>query len=217
LWLIIKNFQYYSIHLLNQRPEEEDAFDRRHGTDTARIREIGSLSIDSANAVHAVRYEPTAEAVALQALSSIPTDVRSFSFVDYGCGKGKILLLASAYPYRSLIGLDFAPELVEVARRNVEAFERAQERECRTNVLCAEAGDFDPPEGNLVAYFYNPFGRPVMEKVEEQLRQAAIRCDCDMFVIYVNPVHRHVWQDKPHWQIAVEGEGFTVYRNRRPA
>jgi len=214
--LISKNLKYYGTYPFKRRQSwNGDSFDRQHGTDTAGIREIGSLGIHSANAVYAVRYEVTGEGVALRALSSVPADVSTFSLVDYGCGKGKILLLASEHSYRSLIGVEFAPELVNIARRNVAAFERSKGKDCHITVLCADVVDYDPPEGHLVAYLYNPFDCFVVKKVEEKLRQSALRSGCDIFVIYVDPVHKCVWQDQQFWQVVVEDEVFIVYRSSR--
>jgi methylase of polypeptide subunit release factors len=42
-------------------------------------------------------------------------------FVDFGCGKGRVLYLACRHPFKEVIGVDLSPAVVEAARRNLHA------------------------------------------------------------------------------------------------
>src|SRR5207245_1436056 len=55
--------------------------------------------------------------IALQALQLTPgKDV----FLDYGSGKGRVLVQAARLPFRKVIGVERSPDLCRAARQNVE-------------------------------------------------------------------------------------------------
>ena len=43
-------------------------------------------------------------------------------FLDLGAGKGRMLLAASRYPFRRVIGVELSDRLAAIARSNVAAF-----------------------------------------------------------------------------------------------
>jgi SAM-dependent methyltransferase len=49
-------------------------------------------------------------------------------FLDYGCGKGRVLIAAAGYRFRRIIGVEIAPELIACARENI--------RRCRHAFSC---------------------------------------------------------------------------------
>src|SRR6516225_8353137 len=53
-----------------------------------------------------------------EAISWLPIAHEAFTFVDIGCGKGRALMVASAFPFRRLVGVEISPELCEIARAN---------------------------------------------------------------------------------------------------
>ena len=52
-------------------------------------------------------------------MGKLDVDHREFSFVDYGSGKGRVLMLAAAYPFRRILGVEFSESLDRVARDNI--------------------------------------------------------------------------------------------------
>ena len=44
-------------------------------------------------------------------------------FIDIGAGKGRILCLAAAYPFRRIVGVELVPSLVADCRANVASFQ----------------------------------------------------------------------------------------------
>jgi hypothetical protein len=145
-------------------------FDRRHHVETAKWVRRHELDTESANKIHAVRYEPSREETFAAALSALDVDLREFTFVDYGSGKGRALLLAADYPFRRIVGVEFVASLDRIAQRNIATLGHAASR-VQTHVLDAAA--FDPPAGPLVAYLFNPFApevfRCVLERIDASL------------------------------------------------
>jgi hypothetical protein len=95
------------IRVSREKPTS-DAFDRAYGSETSAIREIGSLEIESGNVRHAARYQPSSAALVRNAIEQLRLDLTQFTFVDFGSGKGPVLLVAAEYPFSQVIGVEFS-------------------------------------------------------------------------------------------------------------
>ena len=72
LYLIVYNIVY---HIGAKLSRTDDSFDRRYGTDTRQVREIGSLDGNRAAAARrAVRYEPSSAKVVREILERLKID-----------------------------------------------------------------------------------------------------------------------------------------------
>jgi SAM-dependent methyltransferase len=96
-------------------------FDAVRGTETRTWVKLKDLTISSTNKDKGVHYQPMRHGPLYRLLKQIsfPTDG---NFIDVGCGKGKAVLMAMEYGFKHVIGIDFSPELCELARRNVEIY-----------------------------------------------------------------------------------------------
>jgi len=161
-----------SLNLLVRLPRNRRAgradrrFDEERRVDTAGIIPLAALAIESPNRRFGVRYQPTNPVAFHRLLSALPVGLDEFTFVDYGAGKGRVLLMAGEYPFRRIIGVEFSPELLEVARRNLATSPGLAER---VELVCMDAVEFEPPPEPLVLYFYNPFAVGVMRAVLERV------------------------------------------------
>lgn len=120
------------------------------------------------------------------ALRDTGLPVRGLTFVDYGAGKGKALLLASAYPFRRIVGVEYAPGLHEVAQRNLSVFRSPGQQCFSLGVVGADALEWEPPGEPLLCFFFNPFSDEVMERVLARLAESWYRIPRDIYLLYVN-------------------------------
>ena len=157
-------------------------FDRRHGVDTAGVVRLRDLDIESANVVHGIRYESTDPTLFRELLHALPIEYGEFTFVDLGAGKGRTLLLAAERPFRAVIGVEFAAELAEVARQNVETY-RGERRCADVRVLCGDAVDFAPPDTPLVLYLFHPFEGPVLRAVIDGVERSLLERPRPIFAV----------------------------------
>lgn len=216
--LLVRNAIYYASRLGRpDGPDESDvAFDRAYRIDTARVREIGTLDIDSPNARYAVRYQPSDSDVVTGILNRLSIRWGDFTFVDYGCGKGLVLLLASHYSLKRIVGVEFAPELVAIARENVRRYAAPGRKRFDIEVVQTDATQFEPPDGPLVCYFYNPFGEPVMRRVVERIEASLRRHPREIIVVYLNPRHETLFQASHLWVVAERGSDHVVLKSLIP-
>lgn len=164
------------------------AFDRRWGTETSRLANLSSLAVDQARARHGVRYQPSTGDALSRVVAAFGIDPARYTFVDYGCGKGRICMLAARMGFADVIGVEFAPELCAIAEQNIAAFVAAGGTPVPPTIILGDAGAFAPPAGPMFAYLYNPFGAPVLDEVVANLAGNAA-AGVPVVVCYVEPQH----------------------------
>lgn len=220
LQLIGKNISYYSGELLSGRLFRKSEggiseFDRAYGAETEGIREVGSLDIESENARHAVRYQPSPHGVASKILHGLPIDHRQYTFLDFGAGKGRLLLIAAEFPFQAVIGIEFSRELCEVAKNNIDSIAADMRVASRIECQHADVTAFPLPDTPLVCYFYNPFDAVIMQVVVDRLATSLKRVPREVYVVYVHPEHRALFEAVGRWQLIEEDEFHVVYRVRQ--
>ncbi len=161
-------------------------FDRRHGTDTAAVVYLSDLAIDSPNADVGTRYGPTTQAIFEEILASLDIDLRGYTFIDYGSGKGATLLYASEHPFRRAVGVEFSPDLCRIAERNATVY-TSPTRKCRDlETVCMDAALYPLPSGPLLLFFNTPFGLRVVEQVLKNVERSLREHPRDLHAAYLN-------------------------------
>jgi len=184
--------------------QKRDAFDEKYGTDTAGIREVRTLDASKLpNARYAVRYGPSGEQGVRASLEKLKIDPRDFTFIDFGSGKGRVLLIAAGLPFRAVVGVEFSAELHEIAVQNIVRFPSHLISTGTVTSLCGDAASFALPASNLVCYFHNPFGSPVLSQVVARL-EAHRDCGYRVMAIYLDPRHRDVFEQTGKFSILDE-------------
>ena len=163
-------------------------FDRRYGTDTGGIVNLDLLTIIGENVKWGVRQQSIWVKWYRQAMTHIGADCEGFVFIDYGCGKGRAVLLATDYPFKKIIGIEFAQELCVIAEQNIEMFLKETRRPNNLEIMWVDAETFSLPDEDTVVFFYNPFAEEVMVKVLNKIEESRNKCPRKIFVIYAYPL-----------------------------
>ncbi len=151
------------------------------------------LTLNHPNQVHAVSYGASDPRDFRSAVASLPIDYANFVFVDFGSGKGRALLLASEFPFKRVIGVEFSEELHRIAEQNINHFS-ANERHCEdVKSICMDAVDYSFPDDDLVCYFCNPFDAALMTQVVANIRESLLRKPREIFILYYNAKESHVF------------------------
>lgn len=115
------------------------------------------------------------------------------AFIDIGSGKGRLLLLASLYPFRKIVGVEFDRDLHAIARRNIVRFKHPDQKTFAIETICGDATRYEFPLTPLVVMLANPFRgalmRTMLNEIERSLREHPRPC----VVLYKNPVEREMW------------------------
>lgn len=158
-------------------------------TPTAGRVPLRQLHVRSINRIAGSDYLPTPLFVFDWAMEAIPESPREFVFVDYGAGRGRVMLLAAQRPFRKVLGVEFAEELHNDAVMNIAQFPRSRMR-CR-DVECVleDAVRFDPPPNeNAVLYFFNPFGPRVFSDALMRIVESYRANPRRLYIVLVDPV-----------------------------
>jgi hypothetical protein len=145
-------------------------FDREFNVDTTGLISLGELDVEGASWVHGTQYGPTSPATFQAIMRALPIDVCDFTFVDFGSGKGAVLLYASAFPFKQILGVEFSSILHQIAESNIAKHPLASTRPVRS--IHTDATQFQIPSGPLFAFFNNPFSTMIMETVLGNIHEA---------------------------------------------
>jgi hypothetical protein len=186
-------------------------FDFRYGTDTAADRvEQTQKGWETDPTNHT--YLPTRPKCVRRAFGAMPVkDLRDYTFIDFGSGKGRALLMAADLHFQSLLGIELRKELHDQAVQNLR--NRRKVLSSRIVSMNINALDFEYPNGKLVLFFSNPFGEQVLRSVLENLGrslQSNFRDVLVVFAMYV-PDFMLIADTMPFLSLEKAGHGFRIF------
>ncbi len=182
-----------------------DAFDLKHGTDTAGTIALWRLSVANKNAKLGFRYQPIQEDMFRSSINRLKIDPASYVFIDLGCGKARTLILAAELGFAQVIGVEFARELADVAEKNLRILNIAN-----GTIIHGDAAEYNFPDSNFVLYMHNPFMADVMSEVIHRLENfCAKHPRRRIFVIYHHPLFADVIDRAPFLQRLAATDGVT--------
>jgi SAM-dependent methyltransferase len=193
-------------------------FDWRYHVITCGEADPRELTVVGENAVHAVVYIPTTPRSGRYMLRNLPvSDFSSYTFIDMGSGKGRMLLLAAELPFRRILGVEFASDLSALAQKNVKTYRNSSQACFQIEPLHMDAMLFEfPPEPSIIYFFY-PFERFVMEPVIRNLNRSLEEHPRDVIVVYFNPVLSDVVEAAGNLRVYARtnyfGSPYIVYRS----
>lgn len=172
-----------------------DTFDDRFGVDTRGITRLATLQIDSPHKRAGARYEPTDSNAFQRMITRLPVDlVARATFIDVGCGRGRVLLLAAQYGFANIVGIDFSEELCHAARGNIERYITKSPTAAQFSVEQADACAYLFPPEPMVIFLYNPFNEAVMARFVRSLEASLNKTSRSVYVMYSIPFWRKPWE-----------------------
>ena len=175
-------------------------FDLQHGVDTGGVLQGKQLHSGHPHDRHTAGYfgsQPSAFRAAIGVWRGMLLEdgyaLEDFTFLDIGCGKGRVLMLASEFGFRRIVGIDLSPGLLVKARRNLRRWNRSPHpcpRLCQDiSVQQADVLDFPLPDIPTLLYLYHPFEGELFATWARTLLAAARTRTAPLYVAYMNPVH----------------------------
>lgn len=170
-------------------------FDVEFGVETAGFIGWRDLQSGGANDPYISGYLGVTPSVCRRMIDVVgnPAD---YVFVDYGCGMGRAAIIASERAFRRIIGLEIAPSLAEIARRNMAIVAREFPERPAVEIIEGDAVDFELPLDPLVLFFFQPFERPVLRAVLDRLERSLANAPRPAILLYLNPLVRKMLDDR---------------------
>lgn len=123
-------------------------------------------------------------------------------FVDYGCGKGRVVVVAATFPFRRVIGVEVRPEFAATARRNLTraslrlSYRRTTSQTGRSGLRCpaveiveAGASDFGVPDDATVLHFFDPFAGTTLERLTDEIGASIRRAPRPLTILFADDHH----------------------------
>jgi SAM-dependent methyltransferase len=181
------------------RPWPTHPIDRQYGIETSsRVRRFLIRTGDAAADRSNVGYVGSQPSIVRLCLGLIP-DLDGAAFFDLGCGKGRILAVATEYPFAAITGIELSALVARIATRNCARLAARHPDRTRVQVIHGDASRPNLPDaGTVVLYLYNPFHGDVTASLIENLtRDLRVRPGLKLWVVYYNPAQAALFDAAP--------------------
>jgi hypothetical protein len=198
------------IAFLNNKAAADAAFDAAMGVRTGGVQHLYDLTINSENARFGTNHVASDPTEFKRAMERIDFDLSGATFIDFGSGRGRALIMAAMLPFKKVIGIEFAEELHRDSLENIRNSTCDLGHPDRIIQILGDATQFQLPDGPLVLYFFNPFDAPIIGAVARNALASWQANPRPMRVVYLNPIFGDEWK-KPGWRLLEFGEGRAIF------
>ncbi|MEP7250792.1 MAG: class I SAM-dependent methyltransferase [Ginsengibacter sp.] len=166
--------------------------EKKYAINSMVIERLNNISVVGENITHASIYQGANYFLLEKAFDYLKSINANGHFVDFGCGKGRVLIVAAHYGFTKLTGIDFAAALCESAKKNIQSgqsrFPLAQ-----FGIICDDAANYKVQDDDIVFFFFNPFDESVMLQVAKNILKSLKEKPRTIFIVYLNPVHKEIF------------------------
>lgn len=183
-------------------------YDWEHRVDTTsanvswRARLIGLLNSS---------YQPIELPLFQEMLNQLAIDYSQFTFIDIGSGKGRPLLMASEYPFRRIIGVEFLPELHAIAQENIRKFPDERKLCQQIEARLADATEFQFPCEPLAIFMFHPLPESGFRKVIANLTESIRVNPRPGWLVYANPLFEGIVLKSGSFRKVAGTEQYTIF------
>ncbi len=174
-------------------------------------------NIASPNWIHGNNYAGIEPERFAAVMSSLALKHEDFTFIDFGSGKGRALLLASEFPFRRVTGFEFSPELHAVAQRNIRDWQPGAKGCGTVESVCTDFLDAVLPPEPSVLFFFDPCTPALFAHVLARIERSLREHPRPLWLVYVAPGMKEALLDAADFLVK-EGSNaefqFCWYRSR---
>lgn len=186
-------------------------FDVAYGTDTGGL--IPTSGADHPSAAHSRDYWGTPPSVLRGALAhwSATLDdsgltVSDYTFVDLGCGKGRVVMLASELPFAASLGVELNPTLAAIAEANLALWSKYPHACSNLEIIQSDVLNLAYPVGATLLYLFNPFDEQIVRGLAERIADLVPHRIAPIDILYTRPEHTSPFQSLPGAAVLWRGE-----------
>jgi 2-polyprenyl-3-methyl-5-hydroxy-6-metoxy-1,4-benzoquinol methylase len=160
--------------------------------DTTKIDNLKGEKIESSNLSHASIYQGTNYYLIEKAFEYLQTQKANQQLLDFGSGKGRIMVVAAHYGFKSITGVDFSQSLCREAENNVEKIKPLFPA-TNFKIVCSDVVNYSIENDTNVFFFFNPFDEVVMLQVVRKILTSLKKNPRKVYIVYVNPLHKEIF------------------------
>jgi len=166
--------------------------EKKYGIQTSKLNDLKHLSVKGNNISHAETYQGSNYFLLEKVFDYLQSINANKNIIDFGCGKGRVLVVAAWYSFDKITGVEFANELCSEARKNI-AEVRQHFPEKIFNIIHTNAIDYVIEDDTNVFFFFNPFNEIVMLTVAKNILSSIKKKPREVYVVYINPIHKEIF------------------------
>lgn len=166
--------------------------EKKYGIDTLGVDDLKNTDVISNNKKHAYIYQPASYFLLEKSFNFLNTDFDKNGFVDYGCGKGRVMAVAAFNGYKNITGIDFSQQLCEAAIKNTDKI-KAYFPGTNFNTLCMDAMEYEIQIEDTTFFFFNPFDEVVMLQVVKNILASQKQFPREIVIVYINPLFKEIF------------------------
>jgi len=183
-------------------------FDRRYGVHTSGRVELAELGLADPERVFYIATNWRTLRRTLQRYEITPDDV----FIDLGSGMGRMVLEASRFPFKRVIGVELASELHSIAQENVRRSRRSA-RCAEIELVNSDILDYAFPDDVTFIYMFNPFQGTIFRDAIDNVIRSLDRNPRTVQLIYRVPVEEPYLLSTGRFQLGAVDDSVHLYRS----
>lgn len=160
--------------------------EKKYNLNTVRLDDLNELTITGNTKQYAEIYQAASYYLLEHVFETLRQLAVPDGFVDLGCGKGRVLVVAAHYGFTRITGVDFAKELCDEARSNCKPL-TFKFPAVSWLIIHSDAVDFKFEKNTHIIFLFNPFKETVMKQVIKNIRLSLKRYPRKIWVVYMNP------------------------------
>ena len=188
-YFIAKN---WNLRLATFTVYQEIRGEKKYKIETIQIDNLQQQKIKSVNLKHASIYQGTNYSIIEKAFEFLKNENANDNIVDFGCGKGRVLVVAAFYGFKKITGIDFAGSLCREAELNIEKI-KPLFSETNFEIICDDVVNYSVEDETNVFFFFNPFDEVVMLQIVKNILSSLKKNERKVYIVYVNPLHKEIF------------------------
>lgn len=153
---------------------------------------LKTITIDSNNLVHASIYQGCNYYILEKGFNYLKSINENKTLVDFGCGKGRAMVVAAYFGFKKITGIDFAKPLCLLAEQNIKRTADIFPKVDFT-VICDDVVNYKVGQDLNVFFFFNPFDEVVMLTVVKNILFSLKVNPRKIYIMYSNPLHKEIF------------------------
>lgn len=168
---------------------EDYFFDFYYDTDTVVKVRIQALDFESKSKLHAYDCYSTRSRSFNKLIAHFDFPENS-ELVDFGSGKGKLLMLARNIGIKKVTGIELSKDLVNVSLKNIKSFSKKKNYSYKKDFLVIndDVLNYKIKDTQNIFFFFNPFDSNIMKKILNNIILSIKKTNRKVWIIYNNPI-----------------------------
>jgi SAM-dependent methyltransferase len=166
--------------------------ERKYHLNSIGLDRLRTLTVKGDNLSHSSIYQASSYYILEKGFDYLRSIIENNNITDYGCGKGRVLVVAAWYGFKNITGIDFAKALCLSAEENTRDA-KTQFPSTVFNIVCDDVVNYRVQQEQNVFFFFNPFDEVVMLDVVRNILRSLKERRRKIYIMYVNPVHKEIF------------------------